>query len=140
MRFSLTLLPALAAVSYGWMMSSFETDEGCHVDNGRYRTMESTENPSTGCQRFGGSNEHMTCSQYEDDNTVGPVDCGTAIWNPRSVAYDGNTTVNGVETGYSCKFYTDSTCGEEWKNTQDADDFCFDLGLGPKSFICKADE
>ncbi|KAJ3543085.1 hypothetical protein NM208_g3758 [Fusarium decemcellulare] len=124
MRFSLTLLPALAAVSYGWMMSSFETDEGCHVDNGRYRLMESTENPSTGCQRFGGSNEHMTCSQYEDG----------APWVPLTAALPSGTPDQWP------MFYTDSTCGEEWKNTQDADDFCFDLGLGPKSFICKADD
>ncbi|KPM38563.1 hypothetical protein AK830_g7976 [Neonectria ditissima] len=140
MHVTLTAITSLVAVAHSWMLTGYETDLECDVDTGRYRIWENTETPSVDCQVFGGSNAFLTCAQYENGGFVGPVDCGSAVWSPRSIHYDGATTVNDVESCYSCKFYSDSTCGEEWKSTQDSDDTCFDLGYGPKSFICRSDD
>ncbi|KAM0541672.1 hypothetical protein ACHAPJ_013147 [Fusarium lateritium] len=100
--------------------------------------MESTDDPSEDCQRFGYPNEHLTCAQYENGGVEGPNDCGAAIWNPRSVLVEGTTLQD--EQCYSCKLFSDDHCGKEWKNTAKDGEGCYELGFGAKSFICKHDE
>ncbi|KAK7414426.1 hypothetical protein QQX98_006704 [Neonectria punicea] len=101
MHLALAVLTTIVTVAHSWTLTGYETDLECDVDTGRYRIWENTQTPSVDCQVFGGTNNFLTCAQYENGGFVGPIDCGSAVWSPRSVRYVGATTTFRLNNGAS---------------------------------------